>query len=304
MTGISDIEFIQNAFIQEGVSPAPGIIIVACTISDDYDTPKNRVGIKRLDSWLEFGLSAEAILSVDASDDGLAYVLGENGSVVRFDWQASTTRDELRASRKVYANGKVADLGPLRRIRVIGSDIVCAGSAGQVYCLHNEQFETLPTLTVSGQYVTIEDLAGTSRRDFVAVTSDGYAAQFDDTRWRVLDLPTNASLTSICRLSDNRYALAGKNGAVLIGADDQWTILNPISARRSYWGIAAGNAAIYVAHLGGIDLVTGTTLVSLNIEDADTLQFTVLRSGSEGVWSFANKTIGLISDGRWRTIMK
>ncbi|MFY0562197.1 hypothetical protein ACN28E_00010 [Archangium lansingense] len=304
MNGISDAAFLQGAFIQEGVSPAPGVIIAACTLGDDDDTPKNRVGVRRQDSWLEFGLSAEAICSVDATADGLAYVLGENGTVVRFDWSRPTTRDELRASRKAFGNAEVADLGPLRRIRVIGSEVICAGSVGQAYCLHHDELEALPKLLVNGQDVTIEDLAGTSRRDLIAVTSDGYAAHFNGVEWRVLDLPAKASLTSICTLANGRQAISGKNGTVMVGGGTQWSVIRPIDVNRSYWGIASHHEALYVAHLAGIDRVSGQDLVSLDIEAADELQFTVLRGGHEGVWSFADRTIGLIRDDRWHTSMK
>ncbi|WLG98560.1 hypothetical protein PSH92_14295 [Pseudomonas beijingensis] len=303
MNGISDAEFIEGAFIQEGVSPVAGIIIAACTIGDDYDNPKNRIGVRKQDVWLEFGLSAEAILSVDAATDGSAYVLGENGSVVRFDWKSPTTREALKASRKPFANAAVGNIGPLRRIRILGDDVICAGSVGQVYRLLGDRFETLPKLSVGNQDVTIEDIAGSSRSDMVAVTSDGYAAHFDGTSWAVLDLPSNASLTSICRLDNGHYAIAGKNGTVLIGVADQWSIVQPIDTKRSYWGVAAYNDQIYAAHLAGVDKVAGQTLIALDIEEAD-LQFTVLRSSTEGVWSFAERTIGLIRDDQWQTIMK
>ncbi|MCF7220574.1 hypothetical protein [Marilutibacter chinensis] len=144
MNGISDSEFIQDAFIQEGVSPAPDVVILACTVGDDYDDPKNRVGVKKNGLWLDFSLAGEAILSVDASADGLAYVLGENGTIVRFDWKIPTTKDELGASRTLFPNLPVDDEGPLRRIRIIGDDVICVGSVGQVYRLNNETIETLP----------------------------------------------------------------------------------------------------------------------------------------------------------------
>ncbi|MDL5367881.1 hypothetical protein QSH18_19930 [Xanthomonas sp. NCPPB 2654] len=302
VSGISDAEFIEGAFIQEGVSPVAGIIIAACTLGDDRDNPKNRIGVRRQDVWLEFGLSAEAILSIDAATDGSAYILGENGSVVRFDWK-SPTREELKASRKAYANPAVGNIGPLRRLRIIGGDVICAGSVGQVYRLLGDRFETLPKLSVGYQDATIEDIAGSSRSDVVAVTSEGYAAHFDGKNWTVLDLPTKAGLTSICRLDNGHYAIVGKNGTVLIGVADQWSIVQPIDTRRSYWGVATYDDEIYAAHLPGVDKVAGQTLIALDIEEAD-LQFTVLRSSAEGVLSFADRTIGLIRDDRWQTIMK
>lgn len=72
---------------------------------------------------------------------------------------------------------------------------------------------------------------------------------------------------------------------------------------KSYWGIAAYGDEIYAAHSAGVDKVAGQTLIALDIEEAG-LQFTVLRSSPEGVLSFADRTIGLIRDDQWQTIMK
>lgn len=304
MNGIEDSEFIQDAYIQEGVSPKTGIIIVACTIGDDYDNPKNRVGVKKDAVWLEFGLSGEAILSIDASADGLAYVLGENGTIVRFNWDTPLTKDELRASRSLFTNPTVSGLGPLRRLRVIGSDVISAGSVGQVYLLRNEKIEALPPLKVMDKGVTIEDMAGHDRNDLVVVTSDGYAAHFNGSHWRVLDLPTNASLTSICKMADDRYAISGKNGTIVIGIGDTWQLISPIDEERSYWGIAEHAGAIYAAHLGGVDKVLGQKLSPVKIPFSEQLSFTVLRGNKEGVWSFAEQTIGLIQGDQWTTLLK
>ncbi|QSQ18306.1 hypothetical protein JY572_18740 [Myxococcus landrumensis] len=301
MSGIADAEFLQGAFIQEGVSPTPGVLIAACTIGDDYDDPKNRVGVRRQDSWLEFDLSGEAVLSVDATDDGWAYVLGENGTVVRFNWKAPKTKDKLKASRTLFPNEPVYDIGPLRRLRVLGTDILCAGSVGQVYCLQNKGFEALPRLVIGGEDVTIEDIAGKSRNDFIAVTSDGYAAHFNGTVWKKLKLPIQESLSSICTLEQG-YGMCGNNGTIIIGSGTRWHALPPLDTERSYWGIATHQGRIYAAHLAGIDKVSGQEVIPLEIKKSKNLQFTVLRSARDGVWSFADHTIGWIHDDRWHTV--
>lgn len=302
MNEISDAEFIVDVFIQEGACPAPGVLIAACTVGDDYDSPRNKVGVRRNGGWLDFGLSKEAILSVDADEAGTAFVLGENGSVVKFDWHSPTTQAELKASRQAFRNPTVEDLGPLRRLRLLGADVVCAGSVGQAYRLVNGQFESLPPLTVGNDALTIEDLAGDSLSDFIAVTSDGYAAHFDGTRWRVIDLPVNASLTSICVLG-GKYAIAGKNGTLLLGTKDQWSFVPPIDETRSYWGVALSEGMLYAAHLGGIDWTSQGTLAPISISGATDLQFTVLRGAADGVWSFAGKTIGQVIGNQWRTVV-
>jgi hypothetical protein len=139
--------FDHDDYIQEGASPASGVIVLACTVGDDYDDPKNRILVRKEETWLEFGCRGEAVLSTDASANGMAYVLGENGTVIRFDWRAATT-DELRASRSLFVNPAVVEIGPLRRIRILGSDVICGGSGGQAYQLKDGQFERLPTLTI------------------------------------------------------------------------------------------------------------------------------------------------------------
>jgi hypothetical protein len=59
---------------------------------------------------------------------------------------------------------------------------------------------------------------------------------------------------------------------------------------------------MYAAHLGGIDKLENGTLTALEIADAGELEFTVLRKGPDGIWSFAGKTIGVIGPEGWRTV--
>jgi hypothetical protein len=293
--------FGPDDYIQEGASPAAGTIVLACTVGEDYDNPKNRILVRRSEAWLEFGSSGEAVLSIDASADGMAYVLGENGTVIRFDWRAPT-RDELRASRSLFANEAVVNIGALRRIRILGGDVLCGGSGGQVYQLMRSRFERLPILRIGSNELTIEDLSGSSARDFIAVTSDGVGMSFNGVSWDDLDLPTNAGLSSVCRVGDGRYAIAGRSGTIIVGNDHQWTSVKPI-ADRHYWGVGARGGRIYAAYLGGIDVYDGGEITPLATPHDTELEYTVLREGPDGIWSFAGGTIGLITDDGWRTVV-
>lgn len=84
-----DAEFFRALSFREASAQPPGLPIAACTAGNDYDDPKNR-GVRRQDSWL-ISTCREAVL-VDATDDGWAYVLGENGTVVRFNWKVPKPR--------------------------------------------------------------------------------------------------------------------------------------------------------------------------------------------------------------------
>lgn len=298
---LTDAEFLRDAYIQEGVSPVPGVVIAVCTVGDDYDNPGNRIGVRRDGAWLEFDVSGEAVLSVDATEAGLAYVLGENGTVIRFDWKTPRTREALKASRKVFKNKAVEDLGPLRRLRVLGSDVVCVGSVGQAYVLGKARFSTLPQLTVDGEDVTLENLAGHGRDDFMAVTSEGHLAHFDGKRWRRISLPLETGFNGVCTLKDG-YAICGNEGAVLLGSGDDWRVIRPPDTEREYYGIATYQDHVYAAHLGGIDRVVGDKLKRMVIAKASSLRFTGLRGARDGVWSLADRTIGRIHDDRWHTV--
>jgi hypothetical protein len=295
--------FKEGDFIQEGVSPSKDVLLLACTVGDDYHNSKNRILVLKNESWLDFFTSGEAVLSIDATKTGMAYVLGENGTIVQFDWR-SETQDSLKTSRVLYVNSSVPNLGPLRRVRIIDDGhIVCCGSVGQVYFLQNDQFKALPTLSINDEEQTIEDIAGASFNNIMAVTSEGYGAWFNGESWQILDLPTNAGLTSIISIGDGLFAISGKNGVLITGNGDSWSAREAPHMDRTYWGIAAKNSYIYAAHLGGIDVFHKNRVESMGIPDSEGCEFTTLTHGPNGVWSLAGQTIGLIDNNKWRTFI-
>jgi hypothetical protein len=148
----------------------------------------------------------------------------------------------------------------------------------------------------------VEDLAGTSVKEVLAVTTDGYAAHFDGASWRVFDLPTNGGLNSVCMLDDGLFAICGYNSTILIGRRDHWQLVAPIDQARNYYGVAKWGKDIFFAHLGGIDVFDGLTLRPYDIPQIPKSEFTVLRSGPDGVWSFADHTVGVITAAGWRRV--
>lgn len=294
--------FKPGDYIQEAVCPIPDTLIMTCTVGDNYDDPINRILVFRNDSWLEFGLAGELFLSIDAKTNGEAYVLGDGGTVFKFIWQ-SKTQDDLKASRILIENNAVIDKGPLRQIRIVGKDVICGGSVGQMYWLNGDKFEPFPQLIIDGVEPTIEGIGGKSSNDFIVVTSDGFGAWFNGSNWHNLDLPTNVNLTSVCLLDDGRYAIAGYNGTVLLGNRERWFIIEPVNEERSYWGIACHDGIVYVSHSGGIDVLSDNKLTSLDIPEAGQYEFTGLTSANNGIWSCSGQSIGFITVDGWHKII-
>lgn len=293
----------RDDYIQEGANPAAGVVLLACTVGEDYDNPRNRVHVVRDAVVATFEFGEDEVVSIDASAEGGAWVLGENGSVITFDWRTADDNVALARMVRRYIIDGVEGEGPLCRLRLLGSEVVCAGSLGQAYHLQEGRFVRLPQLVVAGEDVTIEDLAGTAVDDFVAVTSEGYAAQFDGRDWHKIDLPSSAALNCITLLGDGRYAIGGDSGTLVVGAREHWQALPLADAERDYWGIAAEGDTIYLAHVGGIDMVAGSDAQALKIPPRRQNEFVVLRSGADGVWSFAGRSVGLITAGLWRVML-
>lgn len=294
----------EASFIQEGWAPTDDTLMLACTIGDDYDDQDNEVVLLTSESALRFGFVGEALVSIDGDPDGLAYAVGEEGTVLCFRWRGVTSERELKASIELVENDDAVEIGPIRRIRLIAGSPLCVGSFGQVYRALSGGFDRLPFLEIYDDAVTIKDIAGTSLADLVAVTQHGVAARFTGERWIDLGLPTNMTLSSITRLPDGGYAIAGSGGNLFLGRDDQWAHHQFEDPGRDYYGVAEHGGIVYLAHIGGIDAFDGSVFEEISYDDKSGLEFAFLRNGQSCAWSFSGSTIGRIADRRWTTLLR
>lgn len=292
----------SESFIQEGTAPTEELLLAVCTVGDDYDDPDNEVVLITPENVLRFGFMGESLVSIDHNQNGEAFVVGENGSVILFRWSGVSTVDEFKATRTLLLNEMAAETGPIRRIRSLGGVPVCVGSFGQVYQVSAQGIDELPFLDIYPEDVTIKDIAGTSTNSMVAVTQHGVAARFDGSDWIDLDLPTNKTLSSIAMRPDGTFAIAGSGANVFVGSGENWSQYRFDDRARDYYGVAWQGQDLYAAHLGGVDRLIDGQLSEINYDTEVDLEFAFIRSGSESVWSFSGGTIGRVSNGSWTTI--
>ncbi len=292
----------DGAFIQEGCAPTDDLLLVACTVGDDEDNPKNELVLISSKHRLRFGFEGEAFVSVDWHADGTAFVLGEEGSVIRFTWRDIASEKALKQSRELFENEQAVEAGPMRRIRVVDGVPLCVGSLGQVYSLTDTGFESLPPLKIYEDDVTIKDIAGGSLSELVAVTQQGYAARFDGAQWTDLRLPRRMKLSGVARSTEGVYALVGSGGNLFIGKQDHWTQHRVVERTRDYYGVAVHDALIYLAHIGGVDVFDGERFEEVTYDDKRGLEFAFLSKGEACVWSFCGSSIGRIVNRKWTTL--
>ncbi len=294
----------DDAFIQEGCAPTDDLLMVACTIGDNYDDPQNELVLFSSERLFRFGFAGEALVSVDWHTDGTAFTMGEEGSVIRFSWRDISSEKKLKDSRELFENEQAVETGPMRRLRVVDGTPLCVGSFGQIYSLSVDGFKVFPFLKIYDDEVTIKDIAGGSLTDIVAVTQQGYAARYDGAQWIDLSLPTNMKLSGVTRLNNGDYAIVGSGGNLFIGKQDQWIHHRVDDSNRDYYGVAVHDTLIYMAHIGGVDVFDGEKIEEITYDRKHGLEFAFLSKGKACVWSFCGSAIGCIADRKWTTLFR
>lgn len=294
----------KDAFIQEGCAPNDDVLILACTIGEDTDDPKNEVYLVTTKHQLHFGFAGEALVSVDWHTDGTAFVMGNEGSVIRFHWSEISSEKDLKDSRELFENTHAVEIGPMRRIRIIDGTPVCVGSFGQIYSFQHGRFKKFPFLDIYDDEVTIKDIAGESLTDMIAVTQQGHVAIYNGSHWVNIDLPAQGKLSGITRSNDGHYVVVGSEGNFFIGEKDHWVHHHANDKNRDYYGVAIHDTLIYLAHIGGVDMFDGKNIEEISYDKKTGLEFAYLSSGKTCVWSCNGSTIGHISNRKWITLMR
>ncbi len=294
----------EQSFIQEGAAPRDDLLLLACTIGDDFDEDsKNELIIARSNHAIRFRASREPFVSVSFSPDGRGFVMGERGTVIAFDWRKET-ESELKSSRALIPNAAAAERGPMRRTRVIDDIPYCVGSFGQVFQIVESAPTAFPFLDIYDEPVTIKDICGANEKDLIAVSQHGVAARFDGKQWVDLQLPTTMKISSATRLDSGKYALVGSAANLFIGAGSAWEHHVGPHPGRDYYGVAGLGDLAYLGHTSGIDVFDGVEFREVECDDESGLEFAFLARGENYVWSMSGQTVGRIKGGGWETLVR
>jgi hypothetical protein len=188
---------------------------------------------------------------------GELIMIAQGGNVLRHDasggkTERMLTRDEIVVSRNV---------------RFIGEHFYVAGAFRRV--LRRDGVETWTDMTTQLRSDLparemlgwgFEDVDGFDETEMYAVGGRGDAWRFDGERWHRLDLPSDASLESVCCASDGTVYLGGSGHTIIVGRGDRWELAHRAETNQRFHQLVEFDQRIF-----GVD-DWGTTLYEVSVD--------------------------------------
>lgn len=153
--------------------------------------------------------------------------------------------------------------------------------------------------------VGFEDIAGYSPTELYAVGWGGEIWWFDGKKWRRVDSPTSAILTSMTCAPDGKVYVVGHDGVMLRGRHDQWELV-PTGRAENLKDVAHHNGQIHVCtdfvlfRLGKTGLEEETEFADAGDRPATCLH--LLETAGELV-SLGTKDVFLKREGAWTRLV-
>ena len=149
--------------------------------------------------------------------------------------------------------------------------------------------------------IGFEDIAGFSKNDMYAIGWGGEIWQRKDKKWRQLDSPTTEHLNALCCAEDDKVYIAGDNGTLIVGRDDEWELIDS-DYDSTFQDVACYRGVIYVCTDFEILKLDKSELVAeQDFEDTDDLPNTCLHllTGEDGIFSMGTRDLYRNTDGVW-----
>jgi hypothetical protein len=228
-------------------------------------------------------------------------LVGEFGQVLLV---GSGDRHEEHVGGAAQALG---DRGPLRGVRAIGQHVYCVGMDRQAHRRHSASgswasFDTGLPPAAAGDVAGLEAIDGYSETDIYAVGWDGEIWQHDGQRWLERDSPVNTVLVDVCCAEDGWVYACGRNGVLIKGRNDRWSVVDIGGFPDDIWSLASYQGRLYLATM---DYVLTLGQQSLDVVDmgADAAKTCYDLVADQGVlWSIGAKDVLSFDGTAWTRI--
>jgi hypothetical protein len=270
---------------------------------DMEDLPHTNFFIWDEEAWGHYDPSKWNALSVcvPSAPKEQMVAIGEHGNV-----RVIGSGDDLEEMIADGDNSPEAR-GPLREVRAIGGRAYACGMDRQVYrreapgvwkCIDADMRRAPAADPVFG----FESIHGFSEKDIYAVGWHGDVWHYNGRRWQRVEMPTNAILTRVLCAGDKNVYIAGRNGLLIRGRGDTWTIVPQEGAASDLWDLEWFRERLYISTTRAIYTLEGDDLVVVETEDEVPASCYHLDSRDGVLWSIGEEDILEFDGEEWRRI--
>jgi hypothetical protein len=227
-------------------------------------------------------------------------VVGEFGEVLML---GSGDRHDERIGKGKNSPG---ERGPLRGVRTIGEHVYCVGMDRQAYRRDAARKWTPITQGLppaeDDDVAGLEAIDGFSETEIYAAGWDGEIWQFDGQAWLQRDSPVNTVLVDICCAEDGWVYGCGRNGVLVRGRNEDWSVLDLGGFSDDLWSLASYSGRLYVATMEYVLLISdkGLEVVDMGRDRPKTCYKLAAAQGL--LWSIGAKDVMQFDGTTWTRI--
>lgn len=233
------------------------------------------------------------IVSTDFAPDGTIFAIGEWGEV-RIFLDGAETEESYDPTR-----------GPMRCVKVIGSDVFACGTALQVFRRRGGDWDDMsPDAETRAEFVAgnLEAIDGFSETEIYAAGAAGVIWWYDGQDWTPVQCPTNATFHAVTCAEDDRVYLCGQGGVLAVGRTDSFELIDHGRRVNDLWGIAHFDGDVYLAGFQAMLTYDGDALDVVGDAMFMSKFFYDLNVCDGVMWSFGMKTVLRFDGEGWDRI--
>lgn len=195
----------------------------------------------------------------------------------------------------------VAERGPLRGVRLVGECVYVVGADSQVYRREGaHQWRAWDEGLPGG--VRFEAVDGFGEADLVAVGWDGAVWRCVDGVWGSVVSPTDAVLVDVCCAGDGRVFACGRQGLLVCGVGDEWSVLDVAGFSDDLWSVAWYGGELYVATMSEVLRLGAAGLEVVDMGEDRAGSCYDLVTGDGVMWSVGAKDVMAFDGTTWSRI--
>lgn len=256
------------------------------------------------DFEVKFSGDTRRRIAVDHAAEELLLV-AQGGNVLRHNPNGGKSERKLTREEMVLS----------RNVRFIGEHFYVVGGVRRVMRRDDvEQWsditEQLRTDQPARETLSwgFEDIDGFTEQDMYAAGGRGDAWRYDGTSWYPLQLPTNASLESVCCASDGNVYLGGSGHTLLRGRENHWRIVHQAETNQAFLQVVEFQQRVFAVDEWGRTLYE---VIDDEVKPIDTGDYQFPEAGclcmatGHGMLLVAGAESASLFDGtRWRDVFR